>query len=116
MSVHATAPSLSFLPQRNSICDTASAQALPRKQTDGDLGLVQPIAMLRSVVHGEPVPQPATRFLAKTFHQSLACMRAQMVHHQVDDLRLRVTNRDLQQVIGRRLRSLARSNRFAKSR
>jgi hypothetical protein len=28
-------------------------------------------------------------------------MRAQIVHHQVDGVRLRVTNRDLQQVIGK---------------
>ena len=50
MTVHATAPSLSLFPQRSPISDPALAQALPRKQTDRDLGLIQPTAVLGGVV------------------------------------------------------------------
>jgi len=46
MAIHAATPSPSFSLQRDSISDPALAQALPRKQTDRDLGLVQPTAVL----------------------------------------------------------------------
>ena len=60
MVIHPTAPRLRFLPQRGSVSDAALAQALPRKQTNRDLGLVQPTAVLGGVVHLKPIPQPAS--------------------------------------------------------
>ena len=72
MTVHATAPSLSLFPQRSPISDPALAQALPRKQTDRDLGLIQPTAVLGGLVHGEPIPQPASGLFAEAFHHRLA--------------------------------------------
>src|SRR5215467_15341210 len=82
--IHATTPSPDFSPERCSIPDPALAQALPRKQTDGDLGLVQPTAVFGRVVHGEAFPQPASRLLAKAFDHCLASMRVQIVQHQMD--------------------------------
>jgi hypothetical protein len=51
-------------------------------------------------MHREPGPQPATLFLAKAFHDGLARMRTQIVHDQVDSVRLGITGGDVQQVIG----------------
>src|SRR6201998_2168709 len=101
MTVHATAPSLSLFPQRSPISDPALAQALPRKQTDRDLGLIQPTAVLGGVVHGEPIPQPASGLFAEAFHHRLARMRTQIVQHPMDGVRLRVADRDLPQVVSK---------------
>src|SRR6266567_4289666 len=101
MAIHAAAPRPSLSPQRSPISDPALAQALPRKQTDRDLGLVQPTAVLGGVVHPKPIPQPASGLLAKAFHHRLAGVRTQIVQHHMDGIRLRVTDRDLQQVVGK---------------
>src|ERR1035441_6589965 len=58
IAIRATVPSSRFPPQRGAISDPAATQALPGVQADGDLCLVQPTAMLRGVVHREPLPQP----------------------------------------------------------
>src|SRR5215472_13288663 len=83
--IHATTPSPDFSPERCSIPDPALAQALPRKQTDGDLGLVQ----------------PASRLLAKAFDHCLASMRVQIVQHQMDGVGLGIVDGDIQQVVGK---------------
>src|ERR1700747_300055 len=83
--------------------DPALAQALPRKQTDRDLGLIQPTVVLGGVVHGEPIPPPASGLFAEAFHHRLARMRTQIVQHPMEGVRLRVADRDLQQVV-RKLR------------
>jgi len=57
--------------------------------------------MLRGVVHGEPDPTASPPLSRQNVPPKHCGMRAQIVHHQVDDVRLRVTNRDLQQVIGK---------------
>jgi len=56
--------------------------------------------MLGRVLHGEAVPQPGTRPLAKAFHYGLARMRSQIVHDKVD-IGLPRNGGDLQQVIGK---------------
>src|SRR5229473_5628562 len=101
MAIHATAPSPSFSLQRASVSDAASAQALPGKQAERDFGLVQPTAVLGGVVYGKPIPQPASGLFAKAFHHRLARMRTQIVQHQMDGMRLRIKDRDLQQVVGK---------------
>ena len=40
--VHTTTPGLHLLPQRGPIADAALSQALPGKQANRDLGLIQP--------------------------------------------------------------------------
>src|SRR5271167_2480743 len=101
VTIHTTAPGVSLYPQRSPISDPAVAQTLPRKQTDRDLGLVQPTAVFRGVVHPKPIPQPASGLLAKAFHHRLARMRTQIVQHQMDGIRLWIADRDLQQVVGK---------------
>ena len=59
MAIHAAAPSPRFSLQRDSISDSATTQALPRKETDRDLRLVQPTAMLGRVMDREAVPDRA---------------------------------------------------------
>src|SRR5271157_2037771 len=100
MAIDAAAPSPSFLLQRDSIFDSALAQALPGKETDRDLGLVEPTAVLGGVVRRKPIPQPAPGLLAKAFHHRLAGMRTQIVQHQMNGVRLRVADRNFQQVVG----------------
>jgi len=99
MAIHATAPSSSLLPQSSSISDPASAQALPRKQTDGDLGLVQPTAVLGRVVHRESIPQPGSRLLPKASDHCLAGVRTQIVQPQMDGIGLGIADRNFQQVV-----------------
>jgi len=83
------------------ISDPTAAQALPRKQTDCDFGLVQPTAVFGRGVHGKSVPQPAARLLAKAFHHCLAGMRTEIVQDQMDGVRLRVADGDLPQIVGK---------------
>jgi hypothetical protein len=99
MTVHTATPGSSFLVQ-GSISKPALAQALPGEQADGDFGLVQPTAVLGRVVYRESAPQTALRVLAKASHYGLTRMRTQMVHDQMDGVGLRVTDGDIQQVIG----------------
>src|ERR1019366_9726337 len=66
IAIRATVPSSRFPPQRGAISDPAATQALPGVQADGDLCLVQPTAMLRGVVHREPLPQPLALLRAET--------------------------------------------------
>ena len=94
MAIHATAPSSGLLPQSSSISDPAWAEALPRKQTDGDLGLVQPTAVLGRVVHRESVPQPGSHLLAKASDHCLAGMRTQIVQHQMDGIGRGIADRN----------------------
>jgi hypothetical protein len=68
MAIHTAAPSESLPSQRSPISDPALTEALPRKQTDRDLGLVRPTAMLGGVIHPKPIPQPVPGFPAKAFH------------------------------------------------
>jgi len=63
MVIHPTTPCLHLPPQDGSIGEATLAQALPRKQTNGNLCLVQPTAVFGRVVHGEPFPQPASSLL-----------------------------------------------------
>ena len=46
MVIHTTAPGPSFSAQRGAIADASPPQALSREQADGNLGLVQPTAVL----------------------------------------------------------------------
>src|SRR5437867_45651 len=101
MAIHTTTPCLSLSPQRSPISDPALAEALPRKQADRDLGLVEPTAVLWGIVHCKPIPEPAPRLLAKAFHHRMARMRTQIVQHQMDGVRLWVADRDLQHVVGK---------------
>ena len=71
MTVNTTVPSLSLSQQSSAICDPALTQALPRKQTDRDLGLIQPTAVRGGVVHRKPIPQPASGHFAKAFTTAL---------------------------------------------
>ena len=88
VAIHAAVPGPSLFPQTGSISDPALAQALPGEQADCDLGLVQPAAVFRGVVHREPVPQPASRLFAKALHHGLASMRTQIVQDQMDGVGL----------------------------
>jgi len=100
--IHAATPCSYFAAERRSISDPALAQALPREQTDRDLGLVQPTAVFGRVVQGKPIPQPSSRFLAEPFHDRFAGVRVQVVQHQMDGIGLGIANRDVQQVVGER--------------
>jgi hypothetical protein len=93
--IHSTTPSPDLSPERGWIPDPTLAQALPRKQTDGDLGLVQPTAMFGCVVYGKAFPQPVSRLLAKAFDYRLAGMRVQIVQHQMDDVGLNGNLREI---------------------
>ena len=95
MAVQPTAPGLRFSAQRNAIADAMAAQALLRKQTDRELGLVEPTAVLGGVVHGKPIPQPSPGLLATAFPHRLARVRTQIVQHQMDDVRLPIADGDL---------------------
>src|SRR5437016_2228155 len=101
MAIHTAAPSESLPSQRSPISDPALTEALPRKQTDRDLGLVQPTAVLGGVMHRKPIPQPVPGLLAKAFHHRLVGMRTQIVQHQMDGVRLWVADRTLEQVVGK---------------
>jgi hypothetical protein len=61
MTVGATAPNLSFSPQRGAVFDPSAPQTLSGKQADRDLGLVQPTAVFGCVVNRKSIPQPASR-------------------------------------------------------
>src|ERR1022692_3002904 len=82
IAIRATVPSSRFPPQRGAISDPAATQALPGVQADGDLCLVQPTAMLRGVVHREPLPQPLALLRAETLDDRLASVRTQIIHDQ----------------------------------
>src|SRR5664279_1963297 len=72
VAVHAASPGPSLLAQASDVSDSAFSYALPGKQTNLDLRLVQPASMLGSVVRRKTLPQPAASFFSKSFHQSLA--------------------------------------------
>src|SRR3970040_275712 len=70
--IHSPVPGASFCSQKPNISDPALPQALPAKQADLQLRLVQPTSMHRCVVNGELIPQGSTRFGAKPLHQRLS--------------------------------------------
>src|SRR5271157_243812 len=72
VAVHSPVPGSGFRSQIAKRGDSALAQALPGEQADLNLRLVQPTAVFRRVVDGEPIPQPASRLLAEPLHQCFA--------------------------------------------
>ena len=101
MLVHATSPSPSMTAKGSLISDPPPAQTLPRKQADGDPCLIQPTAVGGSVVHREPIPEPAAVVLTKAFHHRLAGVRTQIVQDQMDGIGFRIAIRNVQEVIGK---------------
>ena len=85
ITVHAPVPGSSFFPQGLSISHPPLAQALPGKQADGDLSLIQPTAVLGRVMYGEPSPQPSAFFFAKTIYQGFTGVGVQVIHHYDED-------------------------------
>jgi len=101
VAIGAAVPRSSFFPQGLSISNPPLAQALPGKQADGDLSLIQPTGVLGRVMYGEPIPQPSAFLLAKTFHQGFTGVGIQIIHHQVDGVGLGVAPGDAAQVLSK---------------
>jgi hypothetical protein len=76
------------------------AEALPRQQSDFDLGLIEPASMLGSVVHGEAVPDFLTELVTEQVSEGLAAMDVQIVHNQVNRSDAPVLQCDLESDFG----------------
>ena len=79
--------------------DATIAQTLTAAETDLDLGLVKPTTMFGCVVHGEAFPKQTADLFSEPVCQSLASMRIQIVHHQMDGIDVLVSGNDLHQII-----------------
>src|ERR1035437_4935252 len=79
-------PGFDLAVEGSDIPDPALSQALAAEEADLDLGLVQPASMLGRVMHGKARPEPSSRLLAESVHQSFAGVGAQVVQNQMDGI------------------------------
>lgn len=100
MAVYGFIPCAGFALQVLQGWNSALSEALAAEQADFDLGLVQPAAVLRSVMRCEPVPDPTADLLSEGIRERLAGVRTQVIHDQMDGLRFGILGGDLHQEVG----------------
>src|SRR5487761_581470 len=90
-AVHLPIPCPRFPLEREQVGNSALAKTLPGIQTNLDLRLIQPTAVLRCIVHRQAVPQVTALLLSVGVGEGLAAMNGQVVHDQVNGSRPGVT-------------------------
>ena len=67
------------------------SQALSRPQAGFQFGRIKPAPVLRGVVHRESLPQPVSRWHTEGGGERLFPMRVEIIQHQMNGARRRVT-------------------------
>src|ERR1700739_1211215 len=93
MTVHPPIPGFCFPAETLKIWNSSLPQTLPGEDPDFDLRLIEPTAVCRCVVHGEPIPDFGGHFGSKHLRQRLLPMNVEIVQYQVDGLGCRVCQR-----------------------
>src|SRR5215472_2436835 len=88
--IHPAVPSFRLCPQSCQTGNASFTETLSREYPDFDLCLIEPTAMGWRVVDSEPIPDLRRHFFTKGIGQCFAAMDVQVVHHQMDGLRVRV--------------------------
>src|ERR1035438_1652885 len=76
------------------------SEALPGKQTDFDLSLVQPTAMARRIVNRESAPDLSADLGTKGVCERLLAMDVEVIQHEMNLLRVGVTQGELKDHLG----------------
>ena len=84
MTVGAGVPSMDFRLQNLEVGNPSSSEALPGHQAEFNLGLIQPTAVFRRVVHLQAAPKVAALSGSEVVSEGLAARNVEMVHHQMD--------------------------------
>jgi hypothetical protein len=87
--VDAAVPGVGFPLESEEIGNAAIAKTLAGVETDLDLGLIQPTAVLGRRMHGQSVPERRSEFITPPVRQGLFAMDIESVDHQVDRPRQR---------------------------
>ena len=80
---------------------SALAQALPGKQADLDLRLIQPTPVLGRVMDREAIPDRAAHLLSEIVGEGLPAMDVQVIHHHVNRSRTAIAAHDRLQSLGK---------------
>ena len=95
VAVHAAVPGSAFPAQRLEIRDSSGTEALPRKEADFDFRLIEPSPVGGHEVNGESVPDLAANPHSEGVRQRLAAVDVEVVHDQMDGVRVRVLHRQV---------------------
>ena len=115
MTVHTTTSSLSFSPQRGTISDPSPTQTLLGEQADGDLRLVQPVAMFGGVVNRESIPQPSLPLSRRTVPPPPCGYASSDCPAPSKWCQLRIADGKFQQAVGKQGRRTAEAEPFQSS-
>ncbi len=85
-TIHLPIPGPRFSLERGQIGNPPFAQTLPGEQTDFDLRLVKPTAVLGCVVHRETIPKGTALLLSIVVGKGLSAVSVQVIHYHVKDL------------------------------
>jgi hypothetical protein len=83
-------PGAGLLAQSPPIRNAPFTQALPGKQTDFNLRLIEPASVSGRVMNAEPIPEPVTYLLTVKVGQRFSPVNVEVVEDQVDGRRFRV--------------------------
>ena len=99
--VDAAVPGGGFPFELGEIGNAAIPKALAGVKTNLDLGLIQPTAVLRRMMHGQTAPERRPEFMTPPIRQGLLAMDIEIVEHQVDRPRQRITLDELSDRLGK---------------
>lgn len=110
VTIHSAAPGAGLSAEFGYGVDSALAQALSAEQADLHFGWIQPASVFGGVMEREAVPDPVSNCFPKAINDSFAGVSGEIIQHQMDGIGLRISGRDLQQVIGELMPTPGRRN------